>query len=276
MAMRQSYFRKKGDSYILLTSMGLVVSLAMVILIVGIILVKALGFFWPGDLVEFKLQNGEQYLGEVWADGEQTTDDPDEVIRQVQLKIGNRDVFGRDFIWLNRSSIEEKSNPPFATTFERWEYGNFYGFIRSLSIEDETFNGSPEEIYRKAQEAHELAQENRRTINNLEEELNELVRPLSEIQRELSLYEISEKAETAQGKKELDALRKSAAQLEQEIGPEYEKISGRLSRLHEANGKMRLQVETADGQDREMVLADIVRFFQPNRMNAFQKSLHYT
>ena len=59
---KMSYFKKKGDSYIIFTATGLILSLAMVVLIMAIILMKGLGFFWPSDLTLAKMKDGQQFV----------------------------------------------------------------------------------------------------------------------------------------------------------------------------------------------------------------------
>jgi ABC-type phosphate transport system auxiliary subunit len=66
MVERISYFRQKGDTYIISTGLGLLLSIGMVVFIVVVILAKGLGFFWPGDLLSVKLESGKSYLGERW------------------------------------------------------------------------------------------------------------------------------------------------------------------------------------------------------------------
>ncbi len=278
MAKQKSYFRKKGDPYILLTGLGLILSLGMVFFIVAVILIKGLGFFWPGDLLEVKLKNNEAYLGQVWAAGSRyVTGEDGKQIRQaeIQIKMGNRDLYGRDFIWLDENRIAEREHPRYATTFERWEYGNFYGFIQKVRVGEEVFTGKPKERFRRAQKAHEIATEKKEKIKNLEDRLNELVAPLTRLQREISLVQIGHGAEDAQNEQRLAELQKKAENLQQEITPKYEELSGKLQALKQENQNIYLVVTTANNREKEIHLADVVRFFQPNRMSLWQKSGHY-
>ena len=60
---RKGYF-KKGDPFILFTGIGMVMTIAMVIFVIAVILIKGFAFFWPRDLVQTTLKNGKSYLGE--------------------------------------------------------------------------------------------------------------------------------------------------------------------------------------------------------------------
>jgi len=123
---RITYFKQKGDPYIFATGLGLVVSLAMVAFILIIILTKGLGFFWPRNVHLFTLKSGNQLLGEIWEKDtryQQLPDGREIKIKELKLKIGNRDVYGLDFKWIDLPEVAHQTQPPFATVIERMEYG---------------------------------------------------------------------------------------------------------------------------------------------------------
>ncbi len=272
---RISYFRQKGVPYILLTSLTLVLSLGMVIMIVVIILVHGLGFFWPRDLVEVKLKNNEIYLGEPWAKGTITSEDDagnNIEVEEFQIKKGNRDIYGSDFAWLVKADVVKETFPENATTFERYEYGNFYGIIDALNALDTTINASSPAFYKKVKQVHKEALNNKDKIENLESELNDLIAPLTRLQREISLLEINISAQTQQEKMHLEELQKQAQELEEKITPEYQKLSRTMLKMKQDNQKLFVKIRTAEGREVEIQLANVVRFYQPNRMSVPEKT----
>ena len=272
---KMNYFKKKGDPYVLMTGLGLVVSLAMVVFIVVVILARGLGFFWPGNLLELELKDGQKYLGELRASGSALVEDESggEISEnQTQLKIGNRDLYGRDFIWIKNSDIVAQSRPRYGTSFERWEYGYFYGQIQSVQIGEQKLEVEPDRLFDKAKEAHRLATENRELRRKIEEKMTELMAPLTELQREISLLRLDLSTEPEKTAAKLKAIESESAELESKIAPEYEKLSGQLQSVIEENQQLYLSVLTAEGQSHQLFLDKIVRFYQPNRMNVFQKS----
>jgi phosphate transport system permease protein len=278
MADRISYFRQKGDPYILMTSLALILSLGMVIFIVIIILVNGLGFFWPRDLVEVTLKNNEIYLGEEWAKG--TVSNVDEVgnnvqVEEFQIKKGNRDIYGNDFAWLVKANVIKETYPENATTFERYEYGNFYGFITALNNLDTMINASAPVFFKRVNQAHQAALERKDKISDLESKLNDLVAPLTKMQREISLLEINTTSQTQEQKSQLEELRSKAQALEEKITPEYQKLSDQMSKLRQDNQKLFVKVRTAEGRKVEIQLANVVRLYQPNRMNGLEKGSLY-
>jgi phosphate transport system permease protein len=274
MADRISYFRQKGVPYILLTGLTLILSLGMVVLMVAIILVHGLGFFWPRDLVEVTLKNNEIYLGEPWAEGTITSEDDagNKIeVEEFQIKKGNRDIYGSDFAWLVKADVGKETYPENATTFERYEYGNFYGFIDALNVLDTTINASSPDFYKKVNQVHEEAISNKDKIEDLESELNDLVAPLTRLQREISLLEINISSQSHEEKKHLEDLRKQAQELEEKITPEYQKLSEAMQKLKKVDQDLFVKVRTAEGREVKIQLANVVRFYQPNRMSVPEK-----
>jgi len=275
MAERISYFKQKGDTYIISTGVGLLLSIGMVVFIVAVILTKGLGFFWPGDLASVKLKSGKSYLGEVWEKKSTYQKEPggkDIKKDEIQLKIGNRDLYGLDFVWLNAKDITKEEFPIQATTFERWEYGNFYGIIQSLQLSDSERFEQKDILFERAKEAHDYALANKSRIEELGGKLNELTAPLTKLQREISLLEISPEASTDQGRQKLAAMKENAEKLENEVSEDYNDLNLQMEKLYRENLNMFVVVEAADGKSKQIQLSNIVRFYQPNAMNVFEKT----
>lgn len=278
MRAHKIYLNKIGDPYILSTALGLILSLSMVMWMIFIILIKGLGLFWPSDLIEVKLKTGEKYLGELREYSTSISLDPSGKQlekKEIQLKIGNRDLYGRDFVWILESDISQKVKLKYATTFERWDYGNFYGNLQKLQVGDKIVEENAIVIYEEAKQALDEVHYNKERIEELENELNELITPLSRIQREISLLEISSEVKTSTGMQKLETLRNKALELEKDITEEYVRISEQLQQYKNLNRNIYLEVQTADGNIQNIGLESVVRFYQPNRMNSFSKSLLY-
>ncbi|MCB9088921.1 MAG: phosphate ABC transporter permease PstA [Calditrichae bacterium] len=278
MSRRISYFKQKGDPYIFASGLGLVVALGMVTWIIAVILSRGLSFFWPGDLVQITTSGDETYLGELWAqeDAIQLDADGHKIpVKQTQLKIGNRDLYGMDFTWIRDKNITEQAYPENAVTFERLEYGNFYGFIEAVHSGDEQYGADHPELYTKARQAYRLAREKREQLRETQEAMTELSEPLTRLQREISLLEISPEGRTDEGLQQLEEMRRSAEQLEQEIADAYQALTEKYEKLYLEERGIYLTVRTAAGEEKELHLSEVVRFFRPNQMGVFAKSWHY-
>ena len=96
---------------------------------IGLILVNGLGFFWPKPLTQLTLADGTTLLGEiVGARGDSDARHPEHRRdHRIQIKVGNRDLSGADFRWIDESEIKSRSLPRDAIYVERREYGPFIG-----------------------------------------------------------------------------------------------------------------------------------------------------
>ena len=122
------------------------VSLLMVVGLLALITVRGLGFFWPADVVDaqYRESNGSviRLIGEI--DSTETVPavqvrdsgyalDSDEPIKRHLMKVGNRDVYGADFKLALKPFLTDIKYPENILVAERREWGNFYGFLLSLS-----------------------------------------------------------------------------------------------------------------------------------------------
>ncbi len=275
---RISYFRQKGDAYIMGTSLGLVLSLLMVAFILGVILVKGLGFFWPSDLLYLQLKDGKHYLGEV-TDREESVRFSESGeplhIQEVQLKIGNRDLYGLDFVWIDLSDVVEQTYPAHAITIERLEYGNFYGFPQKVRWGERQWEVHHPDFPQQLRRLHHQAVANRKQIARLEKQLNRLLEPLSHVERAISLLEISPEAQTPEGRRKMQQLEEQIRQLETAIREPYTRLTRQLESRYQENRQLVLSLITADNQVKEIPLEKIVRCYFPNQMGFFQKASLY-
>ncbi len=267
-------FWKRGDSFILITAGGLLFSIFMVVLIVGIIMVKGLGFFWPSDIELFQLNNGERFLGQVW-DTEQAhlTDKNGKVriVNQTNIKIGNRDIYGHDFVWINNDDIVKKSAPKNGVEFERWEYGNMYGFIKSFTPVSESVTINKSNFFSEARKSLEKALALKNQIEAKQNAINKLLTPLSKLQTEISLSEINK----TRSKTEIDNLRKQEEKIRNSISAKLRLLQSELLKLKEENTGIKMTIVTADGKSVTLPFYKFVRFFRPNQMSVMEKTGFY-
>jgi phosphate transport system permease protein len=128
-----------GDLFVWGSGAGLAISLLMVVGLLLLIMLNGLGYFWPADIVELTLSDGTHVVGQLA--GRETippSSAADSKPRtRIRLKIGNRDLYGLDFKWVNEDAITSRSFPPEAVLLERREWGNMYGRINAVYRGDE-------------------------------------------------------------------------------------------------------------------------------------------
>ena len=131
-----------GELFIWGCGAGLSLSLLMIAGLLVLILINGFGYFWPADLVELTLKDGKHVIGQ-WA-GEEVG--PKGVPR-IRMKIGNRDLYGLDYRWINTDQIVERATPADLVMVERREWGNFYGRLRTIAKDDQTVVEGAEAVW---------------------------------------------------------------------------------------------------------------------------------
>ncbi|GAB4331791.1 MAG: phosphate ABC transporter permease PstA [Calditrichia bacterium] len=259
---------KNGDKYIALSATGLLLTIAMLVLIIAIILSKGLSSFWPGELARYRMENGKQYLGEVWAKAGQESEP--KTVAKIQLKIGNRDLYGLDFVWIDLSSVNSMDCPATAVTLERMEYGNFYGFIRSfVSPEGKAITFAEDKI-EQLNLAHSYARELDEKMFQTESRLNRLERPIQEMQHQLVVLQQGGASEAEQ-----ETLRAKIARESRRIEASRQKLQKQLTALRQQNNSLKLVLEDVNGQTKEQLLGNIVRIYFPNKLTRLEKAALY-
>ena len=143
---------KNGDAYIWLTGVSLMFSLLMIAGLLFLIASKALGFFWPADVIEIKLNNNHVYLGQL-AGTEAIPQMGKKNIEEyrTRVKVGNRDLYGLDYTWVDDDNIVSRTYPKNAIVIERREWGNFYGFLKELNVNGNIIPGDSKKAFSEFQ-----------------------------------------------------------------------------------------------------------------------------
>jgi phosphate transport system permease protein len=68
-------------------------------------------------------------------------------VPRIRMKIGNRDLYGLDYRWINTDQIVERATPADLVMVERREWGNFYGRLRTLTKEEQTVAEGSEAVW---------------------------------------------------------------------------------------------------------------------------------
>ena len=88
------------------TALATLLVLAMLATLLAIVLVNAVGWFWPARIAELERADGTVLVGErVGREAMPATADATEPLHRVQLKVGNRELTGSDFVWVPEAEI---------------------------------------------------------------------------------------------------------------------------------------------------------------------------
>ena len=136
-----------GRALTWLTGGTLALNLLMILGLIALLLWNGAGYFWPRPLALLHLGDGAEVLGELHRREMVPAEEPgSHPAHRVQIKVGNRDLYGADFRWIDESSISGRAAPAAAMLIERLEWGNFYGFPLEIVKAGAVLATGPEEI----------------------------------------------------------------------------------------------------------------------------------
>jgi phosphate transport system permease protein len=120
----------RGRAMMWLTGGTLALNLLLVAGLLAILIWNGAGIFWPRPIVLLTLSDGTAVMGEVHDRESIPSEDAHAVpAKRLKLKVGNRDLGGAEFRWIDESAIASRAYPPDAVVLERLEWGNLYGTV---------------------------------------------------------------------------------------------------------------------------------------------------
>lgn len=263
-------FWKSGDPFIWLSGVALMFSLLMIGGLIFLIAAKGLGFFWPSDVAVLRLKDGQSVMGIITGHekvkGYNAADDAPPIYR-TQVKIGNRDLYGLDFKWVDDDQIAEITYPGSAVVLERREWGNMYGYIKEISENGTIICAGNEECWPVLEEripvytgiADEIKSIEKGAIGGINMKIEDLRLDIKGLRSE------------GAGQEKISGV--EAEILEQERL--YKEQEEKLTSLYREFNKEKIVMTSIDGREKEMPLGAIVQAFRPNSMNWLQKSALY-
>ncbi len=256
-------FWRSGEPFVWLTGGALALALLMVAGLVGIILVNGLGFFWPRDVVRLALADGRTVTGQV-VERERVPGAGGQY--RIKLKVGNRDLYGADFLWVNEADIQRRESPPDVAVIERTEWGVLIGTITGLK-DGETLVAHGPAAWPEAERRLPEAIEIRRTIRRIEKHEIGAINYAQEATR-LALRGLGLRGITS-GER-VQALQREMARLEEEYRSQQARIAGLRARQTAS-----LLVTADEGKEAVLPLAQVVGVSFPNTLGLPAKSAHY-
>ncbi len=276
MRERTARWFKSGTPWIWLNAGAVSVSLLMVLGLLVLITVRGLGYFWPADVVDAQYQESDgsvvRLIGEI--DSTETIPaiqlqdsgyklDTDEPIQRHLMKVGNRDVYGADFKLALAPFLTDIKYPENILVAERREWGNFYGFLISLSVNGQVIaegDAAREALPERLERAVDLFDEIRDIQQSEIGSINYQLERLRLKQRGLELDGIDDPEPYAAIDQEREALQK-----------EYELLREKMTALFEEIRRDSMRVETMNGSQIDIPLEKVVRVYYPNAMGVFSK-----
>ncbi|MDQ3171440.1 MAG: phosphate ABC transporter permease PstA [Acidobacteriota bacterium] len=265
---------ERGEAGIWLAGSALSICLLMIAGMIALILTNGLGFFWPGPLEQLTLTDGTTVLGEVTAREPIPQPGTPEHLTQfrIQLKLGNRDLTGNDFRWIDETAIASRSLPHDAVYIERREYGPFLGYAVALTSEGlDVATGSAAVLPRLAGLVDKAARD-RDALRELErDELGAVNHRIEQARLRLRALDLEEQRSPGSGAAERAELERDVIVLQQE----YTVLEATLMTAADEAGRLRVRLRAADGTEKELAALDLYRAYPANQLSTPMRARVY-
>jgi len=272
-----------GSPMIWLNAGAVSASIIMVVALLALIAVQGLGHFWPKPVIEYQYSETAaapdmRLIGEVHGDERVPLEQVQAQLLQSQpelkfegdsverllIKTGNRDSGGLDFRWIVAQQIKSQTLPENLMVLERYEWGNFYGFLQEISE-----NGRPlpatGDLWSELQQRLQRTKEIRDEIDVIEKG------EIGRINYRIEKLRLRQRALELKGVAEGDQAYQTIATERNDLEQEYQQLQQRLMQLYQQISRDSLKAEMMDGKEHSISLAKIVRAYRPNAMTLPQK-----
>jgi phosphate transport system permease protein len=269
----QDYRRRSGAIGQALTWLcggALALNLLLVIAIMALLAYNGLSYFWQKDLIELDLKDGRHILGEVWSQEQSAAETGTRAaaaVDRVRLKIGNRDVNGLDFVWIDAKDIARRVRPQGMVMLERLEWGNFYGTMAELRQGKTVLAAGPDAVWKAFGPLHESKLRELQQIEKLEKGA------IGDVNYAIERQRLEEKKLDISGLPAAERDRRKAA-IERQVAVDqgrYDQLAARLSQMRDRYQAETLVMKTAGGETKEMPVGTVVRAIRPNEMGSLSK-----
>jgi len=272
---------KSGTPWIWLNAAAVSLSLIMVVGVLALVVGRGVGHFWPHQVHQFSYQEPDKQPQVIIGEKVETSITPaamakstgfvmadnEDTLVQYLVKTGNRDLTGADFRWIQERNIKDHTQPTNLIVVERREWGNFYGQLLQVK-EAGNVIASGEQAWPVLQSKITETLAIFKEIAHIEKKevgaINYALERLRLKQRRLELKNSLD-----------DAAKQEIATEKTALETEYKQYQATLTGLYQKLRTDSLVAKAENGAELVIPLAKVVRVFQPNNMNVFEKVFHY-
>lgn len=277
---------KSGDPWVWLNAGAVAISVIMVVGLLLLIAVRGLGHFWPADVVEARYELPGQPAYKLIGERVESVEVPVAQLREAGINIpgdfdlmqrtliktGNRDVYGTDFRWVLDEYVTESKRPEMLFTAERHEWGNLYGYLKSVKengqIVAETADYEPTE---SALATWEVFQKSIERADKIHQEIKKIEKKdIGKINYGLERIRLKQRSLELKG--ELTPAAEADLAVERsQYDEEYKVLQQSLIDLYAQINRDSFTVEAMDGSVQEIGVAKIVHAYRANAMGVGEK-----
>ncbi|MCY4261714.1 MAG: phosphate ABC transporter permease PstA [Candidatus Dadabacteria bacterium] len=257
---------KPGDAYIWISGLALMATLVMIGGLLFLIATKGLGAMWPDDIGHYTLKDGSVYLGQLrgrelvrGTSGVKSNSD-----FRVKLKIGNRDLYGLDFKWIDESEIVSIDFPLDAVILERREWGNYHGYLKEIRKNGQIILGSSPDAFAMLKDLIRDANKTYEKILKIEKG------EIGDINYGIEKQRLKLRGLSIRGEADPEKESKYRLKIEQ-YEASYKVSEANLQRLYTELNRNKVVMVSTDGREKVLPLGKIVLAFRPNDMGVAEK-----
>lgn len=267
-----------GSPWIWLNAGAVSISIVMVVALLLLIGVRGLGHFWPKPIMEAVYVESDgrriRLIGELHDSEVVPVERLDpvpaslpegaETVTRLLLKTGNREILGLDFRWILESELRERRYPQKLVAIERYEWGNFYGYLTAVYQGDKLV-ASGDGGWQAVQPLIERVADLRRRINTIERG------EIGSINYQIEKLRLAERRLELEGVAASSAEHEKIAQQRAALQRRYDALQSQLRELYAQLGRDSVRMRIMDGSEVTLPLSQVVRAYRPNAMGLFDK-----
>ncbi len=260
---------KAGDAYIWISGLALMITLVMIGGLMFLIATKGLGSMWPADIGRYELRDGSAYLGQLRArESVRGGDGVSGSEFRVKLKIGNRDIYGLDFKWIDEGDIKSRGYPRDAVVLERHEWGDYHGYLKEIRKNGQVIPGADPEAF-------SVLLGLIRDANRIHERILKIEKgEIGDINYGIERQRLKLKGLTVRG--EDNPAKEAEYRLKiREYEERYKTSESKLEALYAELSRNEVVMTAAGGDEKVIPLGKIVMAHRPNDMGFAEKAGFY-
>ncbi|MDA0118996.1 phosphate ABC transporter permease PstA [Vibrio sp. T11.5] len=269
---------KSGSPWVWLTGGAVSISLLSVLGLLLLIGWKGLSYFWPAPLYQWKTEQGDVLIGQLYAEEYvpishlremdiALTPEVEEkgLVQRLSIKIANRDIYPADFVSILEVDLLERSKPEGWAVIERTRGGDFYGQPKGYFTADGKVS---ERAKTDVESALAFADKQRTKIDRLVE------KQIKVISAQADRLRLEKKRRELNGRLDAEFIKRYDAQSSM-LSQQLAEMESQLDALRLALAQQGLIVEDMKGNQYRIPLSRILDVWYPNQMTVAEKVVQW-
>ncbi|NOH54751.1 phosphate ABC transporter permease PstA [Vibrio coralliilyticus] len=265
---------KSGSPWVWLTGGAVSISLLSVLGLLLLIGWKGLSYFWPAPLYQWKTEQGDVLIGQLYAEEYvpishlremdiALTPEVEEkgLVQRLSIKIANRDIYPADFVSILEVDLLERSKPEGWAVIERTRGGDFYGQPKGYFTADSKVS---EQAKTDVERALVFADKQRTKIDRLVE------KQIKVISAQADRLRLEKKRRELNGRLDAEFIKRYDTQSSM-FSQQLAEMESQLDALRLELAQQGLIVEDMKGNQYRIPLSRILDVWYPNQMTVVEK-----